>query len=266
VIRVERLTRSFGTVRAVDGVGFEAADGRITGLLGPNGAGKSTTLRILYTVLRPQAGSAAIDGVDVVADPLGARRRIGVLPHGAGIYPQLTARENIAYFGRLHGLAGATLAARVDSLIAELDISDYADRRAKGFSQGERVKVALARALVHAPKNVLLDEPTNGLDVMATRALRALVLKLRAAGHCVLFSSHVMQEVAALCDDIVIIDKGRVAAARTPEARPARFGAAPLEDAVVAAGGDSRGLECSRRSSPSCARNCARPSATAACS
>ena len=243
MIRVEGLTRSFGAVRAIDGVGFEARDGRITGLLGPNGAGKSTTLRILYTVLRPQGGSASIDGIDVVADPLATRRRIGVLPHGAGIYPQLTARENIAYFGRLHGLEGDALARRVDELIGELEIGGHADRRAKGYSQGERIKVALARALVHAPRNLLLDEPTNGLDVMATRALRALVLRLRAAGHCILFSSHVMQEVAALCDDIVIIDHGRVVAAGTPEALRAQFGSATLEDAFVAAIGDSRGLE-----------------------
>jgi sodium transport system ATP-binding protein len=243
VIRVAGLTRSFGAVRAVDGVGFEAQDGRITGLLGPNGAGKSTTLRILYTVLRPDGGSASIDGVDVVADPLATRRRIGVLPHGAGIYPQLSARENIAYFGRLHGLEGAALAQRVEELVAELEIGGYAERRAKGFSQGERIKVALARALVHAPRNLLLDEPTNGLDVMATRALRALVLRLKAAGHCILFSSHVMQEVAALCDDIVIIHKGCVVAAGTPEALRARFGSPTLEDAFVAAVGDARGLE-----------------------
>lgn len=243
MIQVAGLMRSFGTVRAIDGIGFEAGDGRITGLLGPNGAGKSTTLRILYTVLQPHGGTASIDGVDVVANPLDARRRIGVLPHAAGIYPQLSARENIAYFGRLHGLAGAALAARVESLVADLDISGYADRRAKGYSQGERIKVALARALVHAPKNLLLDEPTNGLDVMATRALRALILKLRAAGHCILFSSHVMQEVAALCDDVVIVDKGRVVAAGTPEALRSRFGSATLEDAFVAAVGDARGLE-----------------------
>ena len=243
MIRVAGLVRSFGAVRAVDGVGFEARDGRITGLLGPNGAGKSTTLRILYTVLRPQAGSASIDGIDVVQDPLAIRRRIGVLPHGAGIYPQLTARENIAYFGQLHGLQGALLDRRIDELIAELEIYGYADRRAKGFSQGERIKVALARALVHAPRNLLLDEPTNGLDVMATRALRALILRLRAAGHCILFSSHVMQEVAALCDDIVIVDHGRVAAAGTPESLRTQFGSATLEDAFVAAIGDARGLE-----------------------
>ncbi len=243
MIRVEKLARRFGAVRAVEDVDFEAQDGRITGLLGPNGAGKSTTLRILYTVLRPDAGTAVIDGVDVQADPLAARRRIGVLPHGAGIYPQLTARENITYFGRLHGLDGTALPARVEALIAELDLGAIADRRAKGFSQGERIKVALARALVHAPKNLLLDEPTNGLDVMATRALRALIQKLRGAGHCILFSSHVMQEVAALCDDIVIVDKGKVVAAGTPEALRARFGSATLEDAFVAAVGDARGLE-----------------------
>ena len=243
MIRVEGLTRSFGAVRAVDGVGFEANDSRITGLLGPNGAGKSTTLRILYTVLRPEGGRASIDGVDVVADPLATRRKIGVLPHGAGIYPQLSARENIAYFGRLHGLEGATLARRVEELVAELEIGGYADRRAKGFSQGERIKVALARALVHGPRNLLLDEPTNGLDVMATRALRALILRLKSAGHCILFSSHVMQEVAALCDDIVIIHKGRVAAAGTPATLRDRFGSPTLEDAFVAAIGDARGLE-----------------------
>jgi sodium transport system ATP-binding protein len=243
MIRVEGLTRSFGVVRAVDGVGFEAPDGRITGLLGPNGAGKSTTLRVLYTVLRPDGGSASVDGVDVIADPLAARRRIGVLPHGAGIYPQLTARENIAYFGRLHGIDGDALSARIEALLADLEMEAIADRRAKGFSQGERIKVALARALVHGPKNLLLDEPTNGLDVMATRALRALMLRLREAGHCILFSSHVMQEVAALCDEIVIVDKGRVVAAGTPDALRARFGSASLEDAFVSAIGDARGLE-----------------------
>jgi sodium transport system ATP-binding protein len=243
VIRVEGLTRSFGAVRAIDGVAFEARDGCITGLLGPNGAGKSTTLRVLYTVLRPDSGSARIDGIDVVADPLAARRRIGVLPHGAGIYPQLTARENITYFGRLHGLAGAALAGRIETLLAELEMGAIAERRAKGFSQGERVKVALARALVHSPGNLLLDEPTNGLDVMATRALRALMLRLRDAGHCILFSSHVMQEVTALCDEIVIVDKGRVVAGGTPEALRARFGSPTLEDAFVSAIGDARGLE-----------------------
>jgi len=243
VIRVEGLSRSFGAIRAVDGVSFEAGDGRITGILGPNGAGKSTTLRVLYTVLRPDAGRASIDGIDVLADPLAARRAIGVLPHASGIYPQLTARENIAYYGRLHGLDGDDLRRRVEQLVRQLELDECGERRAKGFSQGQRVKVALARALVHAPRNLLLDEPTNGLDVMATRTLRDLIRALKAAGHCVLFSSHVMQEVTALCDEIVIIDHGRVVAAGTPERLVAESGATTLEDAFVRAIGDARGLE-----------------------
>jgi sodium transport system ATP-binding protein len=242
VIEVEALAKRFGPVEAVREVSFSAADGRITGLLGPNGAGKSTTLRMLYTVLRPDSGSARIDGTDVVADPLAARRSIGVLPHSAGIYRQLTARENIRFYGELHGLAPALLRRRIDELVARLDMTEFADRRAAGFSQGQRIKVALARALVHSPRNVLLDEPTNGLDVMATRALRELIRGLKAEGHCVLFSSHVMQEVAALCDDVVIIDHGRVAASGSPEALQARFGGASLEETFVRVLGEQEGL------------------------
>jgi len=203
VIVVDGLHKSFGAVRALQGVGFRADDGRITGLLGPNGAGKSTTLRILYTVLKPDRGSAVIDGADVVSDPLAARRLIGTLPHGSGLYPHLTARENIRYYARLYRVDASLIEERVQRVIDELDIGDFADRSSKGFSQGQRTKVALARALVHRPQNVILDEPTNGLDVMATRSLRELILKLKAEGKCVLFSSHVMQEVAALCDEIV---------------------------------------------------------------
>ncbi len=243
MIRVKQLAKRFGNVEALRDVSFEAADGRITGMLGPNGAGKSTTLRILYTMLRPDRGSAHIDGIDVLADPLGARRASGVLPHSAGIYPHLTARENIDFYGRLHGLAAPLRARRVTELVAELGMRDFADRRAKGFSQGQRTKVALARALVHSPRNVLLDEPTNGLDVMATRALRELILGLKAAGHCVLFSSHVMQEVAALCDDIVIIDHGRVIGSGTAAAIRAQFGGASMEQAFVNALGSQEGLE-----------------------
>jgi len=243
MIEVRSLAKRFGNVEAVREVSFAAADGRITGLLGPNGAGKSTTLRMLYTVLRPDAGSARIDGIDVVGDPLAARRAIGVLPHSAGIYRQLTARENVRFYGELHGLDRATLRRRVDELIERLGMQEFADRRAAGFSQGQRVKVALARALVHSPRNVLLDEPTNGLDVMATRALRDLIRGLKADGHCVLFSSHVMQEVAALCDEVVIIDHGRVAASGSPEALQARFGGATLEDTFVSVLGEQEGLE-----------------------
>ena len=242
MIRVQGLERRFGAVRAVAGVGFEAGDGRITGLLGPNGAGKSTTLRVLYTVLKPDAGSAVIDGIDVVGDPLGARRRIGALPHGAGIYPQLTARENIAYFGRLHGLAGTALDARIDALVEELELGAIADRRAKGFSQGERMKTAIARALVHDPQTILLDEPTNGLDIMSVRALRDELRKLRSLGKCLLFSSHVMQEVAALCDRIVILGKGRVIAEGTARELVDASRADTLEDAFVALLGSGEGL------------------------
>jgi sodium transport system ATP-binding protein len=243
MIAVAGLAKRFGRVEAVRDVSFSAADGRITGLLGPNGAGKSTTLRILYTALRPDAGQAHIDGIDVAVDPLAARRRLGVLPHGSGIYPQLSARENVRFYGELHGLRGRALDQRVAQLIEQLGMGTFADRRAKGFSQGQRTKVALARALVHAPANVILDEPTNGLDVMATRALRELIRGLRDAGHCVLFSSHVMQEVAALCDEIVIIDHGRVAGSGTPTELQARFGGSTLEEAFVNVLGEQEGLE-----------------------
>jgi len=235
VIRVDDIHKSFGKVRAVRGLGFTAPDGKITGLLGPNGAGKSTTLRVLYTVLRPDSGSATIDGHDVVTDSLAARRCTGALPHGAGLYPHLTARENIVYFAKLCGLPKSELNGRVDRIIEQLDIGDIAHRRTKGFSQGERTRVALARALVHDPQNVILDEPSNGLDVMATRALRELILQLKAAGRCVLFSSHVMQEVAALCDDIVIVANGRIAAVGTANEIRERTGCEDLEDAFVAA-------------------------------
>ncbi len=217
------------------GVSFTAPDGKITALLGPNGAGKSTTLRILYTVLRPDAGSARIDDADVVTDSLSARQKIGVLPHGAGLYPHLTARENIAYFARLSGLAQNRIEERVETLVDLLEIHDFADRRTRGFSQGQRTKVALARALVHDPQNIILDEPSNGLDVMATRSLRGMILRLREAGRCVLFSSHVMQEVAALCDDIVIIANGQVAIDDSADGIRSRTGCDDLEDAFVRA-------------------------------
>lgn len=235
MIRVEGIHKSFGDVHAVKGVSFEAPDGKITGLLGPNGAGKSTSLRVLYTVLRPDQGSASIDGHDVVTASLDARRCTGALPHGAGLYPHLSARENIAYYARLCGIERGKIAERVDSIIDLLEIREFADRHTKGFSQGQRTKVALARALVHDPQNVILDEPSNGLDVMATRSLRDLILKLKDSGRCVLFSSHVMQEVAALCDDIIIIANGQVAIDDSADGIRARTGCDDLEDAFVAA-------------------------------
>ena len=235
MIVVNDIQKSFGEVKAVRGVSFDAPDGKITGLLGPNGAGKSTTLRVLYTVLKPDEGTAAIDGVDVVQDSLAARQRIGALPHGAGLYPHLSARENIAYYAALCGLDQAEIDDKVSGIISLLEISEFADRRTKGFSQGQRTKVALARALVHDPQNIILDEPTNGLDVMATRSLRGLILKLKDAGRCVLFSSHVMQEVAALCDDICIIAHGKVAIDDSVDGIRERTGCDELEDAFVAA-------------------------------
>jgi len=233
MIRVQNISKRFGKVEAVRDVSFEAPDGKITGLLGPNGAGKSTTLRVLYTVIAPDTGSASIDGVDVVAQATEARKRVGALPHGAGLYPHLTARENIRYYAELCGLDADTRDARVERVIDELEIRDFADRQTKGFSQGQRTKVALARALVHDPHNVVLDEPTNGLDVMATRSLRDIIRGLKAAGRCVLFSSHIMQEVAALCDDIVIIAAGQVAIRGTADEIRAQTGADDLEDAFV---------------------------------
>jgi sodium transport system ATP-binding protein len=235
VIEVEHVSKHFGAVRALDNVSFEAADGRITGLLGPNGAGKSTCLRILSTVLRPDHGAARVGGTDLATAPLPARRLLGILPHSSGLYPQLTARENIAYYGRLHGLPEALVEERIAALLARLDLKTIADRKVKGFSQGERTKVALARALVHDPQHLLLDEPTNGLDVMATRHLREWLRELRSQGRCVLLSSHVMQEVEALVDDLVIIAAGRVTLRGTPAELAQRFPNLSLEEIFVEA-------------------------------
>ncbi len=245
MIRVQGLVKSFGRkreVQAVRDVSFVAPDGQITGLLGPNGAGKTTLLRMLATLMIPDAGSASIGGLDVVRDRFAVRERIGVLSDARGLYPRLTARENIRYYGELHGLSGAALDGRVDALIATLGLDDLADRRTQGFSQGEKMKVAIARALVHDPSTVLLDEPTNGLDIMSVRALREQLRGLRAAGKCLLFSSHVMQEVAALCDRIVILGAGRVVAEGTAQELIAQSGAASLEDAFVALLGSGEGL------------------------
>jgi sodium transport system ATP-binding protein len=242
MIEAAGLYQAFGTVKAVDGVGFVARDGEITGLLGPNGAGKTTTLRMLYTLMKPDAGSVRVDGIDASVDPTAVRRRLGVLPDARGLYKRMTARENIDYFARLQGLEPAVARKNADALIAALDMAGFANRRTEGFSQGQRVKTAIARALVHDPRNVILDEPTNGLDVMATRAMRAFMRRLKDEGRCVLFSSHIMQEVAALCDRIVVIAHGRVVADASPAALLEQTGAASLEDAFVAAIGSEEGL------------------------
>jgi len=242
MIEVRDLYKAFGSVKAVDGVSFSARDGEITGLLGPNGAGKTTTLRMLYTLMAPDRGQVLVDGIDAAVDPLGVRRQLGVLPDARGLYKRLSARENIDYFARLQGLPEELLASRREALIKALEMEDIADRHAEGFSQGQRVKTAIARALVHDPRNVILDEPTNGLDVMATRALRQFMQQLKAEGRCVLFSSHIMQEVAALCDRIVVIAHGRVVADESPEALREQTGESNLEDAFVKIIGSDEGL------------------------
>ena len=237
MIRVTNLHKRFGDVRAVDGVSFDAPDGEVTGLLGPNGAGKTTTLRMLYTLMRPDEGEITVDGVNAEHDPQRTRFALGVLPDPSGLYPRLTAREHIAYFGELQGVTGAELRSRIEHLLKMLDMTEIADRRVAGFSHGERTKTALARAIVHNPKNVLLDEPTNGLDVMSTRAVREIIRRLKTEGHTVLFSSHVMQEVSALCDKIVVIARGRIVASGTPDDLLRQTGRDNLEDAFVALSG-----------------------------
>ena len=241
MIEANALSKRFGAVDAVVGVSFTARDGEITGLLGPNGAGKSTCLRMLYGVLTPDGGSARIDGIDIRGATSTARAHLGVLPHAAGLYNNLSARENIAYFGALHGMRRDDLRERTDQLSRALGMDAFIERRVKGFSQGQRIKVALARALVHDPGNLVLDEPTNGLDVMAIRNLRDMLHALKSQGRCILFSSHVMQEVAALCDRVVIIGHGRVLADDTPLAIRERSGAQTLEEAFLHALGDAQG-------------------------
>ena len=242
MIEASNLSKRFGTIEAVKGISFTARNGEITGLLGANGAGKSTTLRMLYGVLTPDSGSACIDGLDIRGETSRARARVGVLPHAAGLYGNLSARENIHYFGTLQGVGRKDLRLRTDELARILGLEEFLDRRAKGFSQGQRIKVALARALVHDPGNIVLDEPTNGLDVMAIRNLRDMLLGLKGEGRCVLFSSHVMQEVAALCDRVVIIGHGRVLADATVQSIREQSGTASLEEAFLRVLGDSAGV------------------------
>jgi len=233
VIETHDLAKRFGDVQAVSQVTFRAPDGAITGLLGPNGAGKTTTLRMIGTLVVPTQGRATVDGIDGAADPLAVRSRIGVLSDSRGLYARLTARENIAYYGQLRGMSSQAVDAAIERLAELLELRALLERRTDGFSQGEKMKVAIARTLVHDPPNVLLDEPTNGLDVMTTRGVRDVIRRLREAGKCVVFSSHVMQEVSALCDSIVIVARGRVVAHGTAEELLAQSGRANLEDAFV---------------------------------
>jgi len=244
MIQADKLRKTFnkGKVVAVDDVSVTARDGQITGLLGPNGAGKTTTLRMLYTLLEPDSGSMTVDGIDPLAEPIQVKLKLGVVPDSRGLYDRLTARENIRYYGKLQGLDKNLIVSRIDKLAGVLDMGGFIDRRTDGFSQGQRVKVAIARALIHEPGTILLDEPTNGLDVMTTRALREFLLQLKMEGRCVVLSTHIMQEVAALCDRIVIISGGRIAAEGTAQQLLERSGEQNLEDAFVKLIGSDEGL------------------------
>jgi sodium transport system ATP-binding protein len=242
VIVAEDLRKRYGSTLVVNGVSFQAENGKVTGLLGPNGAGKTTTLRMLSSLIRPDGGRSLVDGIDVALDPHAALARLGILPDSRGLYPRLTAREHLEYFGGLHGLGRHALAKRIEELIVLLDMQSIIDRRVAGFSQGERTKVAIGRALVHDPPNVVLDEATNGLDVMSTRAMRTVIRDLCARGRCVLFSSHVMQEVSELCDHIVVFAGGRVVADGSPDALRRATGEVNLEEAFVKVIGSGVGL------------------------
>ena len=242
MIKVSNLHKSFGKVKAVRGISFEVRDGEITGLLGPNGAGKTTTLRMLYSLLPPDEGEIRIDGLDPTKDAMAIKRTLGVVPDSRGLYTRMSARENIAYYGKLHGMSGKDINKRVEELVETLDMADFIERRTEGFSQGQRVKVAIARAMVHRPQTVLLDEPSNGLDVMSTRALRRYILSLKNAGHSVILSTHIMQEVAALCDRIIIIANGRIAADGGAHELLEKSGCDSLEDAFVRLIGSEEGL------------------------
>jgi sodium transport system ATP-binding protein len=242
MIKVSNLYKSFGKVKAVRGISFEVRDGEITGLLGPNGAGKTTTLRMLYSLLPPDEGEIRIDGLDPTRDAMAIKRTLGVVPDSRGLYTRMSARENIAYYGKLHGMSKAAISSGIDELVETLDMGDFIDRRTEGFSQGQRVKVAIARAMIHKPQTVLLDEPSNGLDVMSTRALRRYILNLKNAGHSVILSTHIMQEVAALCDRIIIIANGQIAADGTAEELLQQSGCESLEDAFVSLIGSEEGL------------------------
>ncbi|MBI3728165.1 MAG: ATP-binding cassette domain-containing protein [Burkholderiales bacterium] len=230
------MKKTSEVVKAVDGVSFSASDGCITGLLGANGAGKTTTLRMIAALLQSDEGQITVDGTAVKAGTSSTQSHMGVLSDARGLYPRLTARENIHYYGLLHGMDTEHAEQRTQQLSQWLDMEKLLDRRTDGFSQGERMKTALARALVHDPKNIILDEPTNGLDVVATRALREFLRFLRSpegGGKCIIFSTHIMQEVERLCDQVVIVAQGKDVAHGTVEELLAQSGENNFEDAFV---------------------------------
>jgi sodium transport system ATP-binding protein len=234
VIEVHDLWKSFGGVQAVRGVSFTARDGEVTGVIGPNGAGKTTIFRLIYSVLRPDRGGVLVDGIDAQQDRRAALRRLGVLPDNRSLYPRLSAREHVRYFGRLHGIARPELERRIAQLVAALGMEEFIDRPARGFSRGQQMKVGLARTLVHDPHNVILDEPTNGLDVASTRIVRDMLRRFRDEGRCILLSSHIMQEVWALADRIVVIADGEVALSGTPVEMRAATGCEEIEEIFLA--------------------------------
>lgn len=247
MIEVNDLHKSFlrtkkQQVKALNGLSFTAKDGEITGILGPNGAGKTTCLRTLYGLLKADSGSAVVDGIQVSKSPIEARAKLGIFPDKFGLYERLTAYEQIDYFASIHGLEGQTKHEAIEAIIKDLEMEELAHRKTQGFSQGQRMKVTLAQALVHKPQNFVLDEPTRGLDVMSTRVLRNFLAKYREKGHCILFSSHVMQEVAALCDRVIIVANGRLAAEGTPAELCDLAGEPLLEDAFVKLIGSDEGV------------------------
>jgi sodium transport system ATP-binding protein len=233
MIQADSLRKSFGGRHALDGLTFSASDGAITGLVGPNGSGKTTTLRLITSLFRADSGRVLVDGVDPSQYPMSVRRRIGALTDGLGNYGRLTTREHIWYFGQLRGMSAAELKPRTRYLLDLFDMHEMADRRAQGFSQGERMKLALARAMVNDPPNILLDEPANGLDVRSARALRSLLERLRDTGKCVLLCSHMMAEVSIVCDSVIVIARGKAVAQGTPAELVRATNAGSLEEAFV---------------------------------
>jgi sodium transport system ATP-binding protein len=242
MIEVHDVRKQFGPLQALGGVSFAARNGQITALLGPNGAGKTTLLRLLVGLLRRDTGTILVDGVDPQQDPMAVRTNIGFLTDQFGLYERMSTREYLVYFGELNGMRPAAAHARIDEVSQLLVMDDILERRSKGFSQGQRIKVALARTLLHRPRNLLLDEPSRGLDVMSTRALRSALAALRADGCCVIMATHVMQEVTHLCDDVIVIAKGHTVAQGSPAELCQRTGIASLEDAFVSLVGTEEGI------------------------
>ena len=242
MIKVTNLKKKIGEVQALDNLSFSAENGQITGLLGPNGAGKTTCLRTLFGLLKADEGFAEIEHINVAQDPIAAKQQLGLFPDPFGLYERLTPREYIQYYAELSGLSSRDAKQATADVISQLSLEDIADRRCKGFSQGQRMKTALAQAIVHKPSNIILDEPTRGLDVMSTRQLRDCLQALKEQGHCVLFSSHVMQEVAALCDKVIVMAEGKVVAEGSPEALCQMTKKDSLEDAFIALIGTDEGI------------------------